>query len=689
MARIAPGSPYPLGATWDGSGVNFALFSAHAEKVELCLFDAKGKKETERLALPEYTDEVWHGYVDGIQPGQLYGYRVHGPYEPKHGHRFNPNKLLLDPYARSIIGDFKWHDALFSYHIGSPRADLSFDRRDSAPYMPKCRVTGPVFLSGHDPKPSRRWDETIIYEAHVKGFTWQHPGIEENIRGTFSALAHPKAVDHLVKLGVTAVELLPIHAFVDDRFLIEKGLRNYWGYNSIGFFAPDPRYLSTGRVREMRAAVRALHQAGIEVILDVVYNHTAEGNELGPTFSFKGIDNASYYRLSEGRHYYDTTGCGNTMNVAHPRVLQMVMDSLRYWVTEMGVDGFRFDLAPAIAREHPHYDPNGGFFRAVRQDPVLNQVKMIAEPWDIGEGGYQVGGFPPGWSEWNGRYRDTVRAFWKGDAGQLPDFATRIAGSADIYNYRGCRPWASTNFITAHDGFTLHDLVSYNAPDNSANQEDSGHADNKSWNCGHEGPTDDPEITALRERQKRNFLATLFFSQGVPMLLAGDEMGNTQHGNNNAYCQDSAISWLDWHLKDDQKTLLAFTKNIIALRRQYPALHRAHFFGHGVKEGELPDTTWFQPTAEIMEEGHWQTGFAKTIGKQFRSETGEDGVFLLLINAHHEAVPFTIPPERFGSHWKRLIDTARPDEGDTTFEPGQEYPLEGRSLVLLRAEATS
>src|SRR5258706_487490 len=504
LTFLRRGRAYPLGATWDGAGVNFALFSSHATKVELCLFDASGSREIERVALPEYTDEVWHGFLPDAQPGLLYGYRVHGPYDPHHGHRFNPHKLLIDPYAKALQGQIRWHDAMFGYRIGSPRADLSLDRRDSAQGMPKCRVIDPAFSWGDDRPPRRPWSETIIYEAPVRGFTKRHPALPEPVRGTFGALGHPAVVDYLVKLGITAIELLPVHGFVDDRYLTQKGLRNYWGYNSIAFFAPEPRYLGAGGHVEFRTAVKKLHEAGIEVLLDVVYNHTAEGNHMGPTLSFKGIDNAAYYRLTadNGRYYDDVTGCGNSLDLSHPRVLQMVTDSLRYWVTEMHVDGFRFDLASALGREHNGFDYGAGFFDALRQDPILSTVKLIAEPWDIGEGGYRVGGFPPGWSEWNDKYRDTVRQYWRGDEGQLAELASRVTASSDHYNHHGRRPWASVNFITAHDGFTLHDLVSYDGAHNEANQEDSGHGDNKSWNSGAEGPTEDPTINALRQQRK-------------------------------------------------------------------------------------------------------------------------------------------------------------------------------------------
>ncbi len=679
--RIHSGSPSPIGATWDGDGTNFALFSANATKVEVCLFDSKGKKETARIELPEYTDEIWHGYLLDVGPGQLYGYRVHGPYEPEHGHRFNPNKLLIDPYARQLAGSLKWHDSLFAYKVGSSKDDTSFDRRDSAPYMPKCQVVDPHYR----PEPSirRPWSKTILYEAHVKGMTQLHPDVPESFRGSFAGLAQPAVIDHLVKLGVTAIELLPIHAFIDDHFLLERGLRNYWGYNSIGFFAPDPRYLHSGELKELRSTIRALHKAGLEVILDVVYNHTAEGNQMGPTLCFKGVDNASYYRLSpeDARFYYDTTGCGNTLNLTHPRVLQMVMDSLRYWATEMQVDGFRFDLASTLAREYPDFSPQSGFFRAITQDPVLSQVKLIAEPWDIGSTGYQVGGFPPGWSEWNGKYRDTLRSYWKGDEGIMPELAARLSGSADLYNHRGRRPWASTNFLTAHDGFTLKDVVSYNDMHNEANQEQSGHDDNKSWNCGEEGETQNADVNALRWRQMRNFLATLLLSQGVPMILGGDEFGRTQQGNNNAYCQDSEISWMHWNWNEEQEKLVKFTAQIIALRKRYSSLRRSHFFDGNVQEGEdTADIEWFSTNGSVMHDEDWGNGHAHVLG-MYMTDEKQRHHFLLLLNAWADEVPFTLPPEHYGKGWKALVDTAEKELAG--YGAGESYPLQGRSLALL------
>ncbi|MGH7041603.1 MAG: glycogen debranching protein GlgX, partial [Acetobacteraceae bacterium] len=563
-ARVHEGLPFPLGATWDGLGVNFSLFSAHADKVELCLFDDRGERELDRIELPEYTNEIFHGYLPDTRPGTLYGYRVHGPYAPAEGHRFNPNKLLLDPYAKAHVGRLRWDPACFGYTIGAADADLSFDARDSAPFMPKCRVIDPSFTWGRERRPEVPWERTIVYELHVKGYTKLHPAVPENLRGTYAGLGQKEVVDYIRSLGVTSVELLPVHTFVDGSYLLDKGLSNYWGYNTIGFFAPDPRYSSIPSFvfSEFKEMVARLHDAGLEVILDVVYNHTAEGNERGPTLSFRGIDNASYYRLTAGdpRHYVNDTGTGNTFNMDHPRVLQMVTDSLRYWVSEMHIDGFRFDLGTILGREAHGFDVSSGFLDACTQDPVLSQVKLIAEPWDIGPGGYQVGGFPPGWAEWNDKFRDTVREFWKGDSGKLSDLATRLAASADAFHRRGRKPWASVNFVTAHDGFTLQDLVSYNEKHNEANGEDNrdGTDNNSSWNHGVEGPTEDAAILDLRDRQKRNLLATLLMAQGTPMLLAGDEFGRTQQGNNNAYCQDNEISWVNWDIDEFNRALIDF-----------------------------------------------------------------------------------------------------------------------------------
>jgi len=702
-SRIEEGLPYPLGATWDGLGVNFAIFSAHATKVELCLFDAQGRREQERIPLPEYTDEVWHGYLPDARPGTVYAYRVHGPFEPTAGHRFNPHKLLLDPYAKAHVGSLHWSDALFGYRIGSPRLDLSLDRRDSAAAMPKCRVVDPAFTWGRDRPPAIPWDRTIFYETHLRGHTMLHPAVPPNLRGTFAGMMQKEVVDYLKALGVTSVEFLPVHAFVDDRYLIEKGLRNYWGYNSIGFFAPDPRYIAGSTISEVKEMVAHLHDAGIEVILDVVYNHTAEGNEMGPTLSFKGIDNASYYRLlpDQPRYYINDTGTGNTLNLSHPRVLQMVTDSLRYWVTEMHVDGFRFDLATILGREPYGFDEGGGFLDSCRQDPILSRVKLVAEPWDIGPGGYQVGGFPPGWMEWNDRFRDCVRAYWKGDEGMLPELAARLTGSGDFFNRRGRLPSSSVNFVTAHDGFTLADLVSYNEKHNMANGEDNkdGHTHNLSWNHGVEGPTDDPDIVALRLQQSRNLLATLFFSQGTPMLLAGDEFGRTQHGNNNAYCQDSAVSWLDWaEIGSMGEDLAAFTRRLIALRQARPLLrHRRYLTGQQDPQNGVRDVQWVTPAGTEKTPEQWQDSQARCLGMLLdgrartiaRGRTPTEPPLLLIVNAHHDVVPFTLPAVRGVRRWRLLVDTTQPTIGIEVPEPMLEAEtiqhVAGRSLLLLEA----
>jgi glycogen operon protein len=694
-SRVREGLPHPLGATWDGLGVNFALFSAHATKVELCLFDETGGQEIERIALPEYTDEVWHGYLPDARPGTLYGYRVHGPYAPEDGHRFNPNKLVLDPYAKGLTGQLTWHDALFGYVVGE--GDLSFDARDSAPFMPRCRVVDPAFTWGRERSPAVAWDRTVIYETHVRGFTMRHPLVPERLRGTYAGLVTPEVLDYLRWLGVTAVELMPVHAFAQDQHLLDKGLSNYWGYNTLNFFSPELRYSATGGLSEFKEMVARLHDAGIEVILDVVYNHTAEGNELGPTLSFKGIDNASYYRLlpDTPRHYINDTGTGNTLDLAHPRVLQMVTDSLRYWVQEMRVDGFRFDLATILGREPHGFDEGGGFLDSCRQDPVLSSVKLIAEPWDLGPGGYQVGGFPPGWAEWNDRFRDTVRAFWKGDEGQIADLAWRLTASADRFNRRGRKPWASVNFVAAHDGFTLHDVVSYDEKHNEANGEDNrdGHEHNLSWNHGHEGPTDDPAIVALRERQKRNMLATLLLAQGTPMLLAGDEFGRTQRGNNNAYCQDNALSWVDWQgITPDGVALAAFTRKLIALRQHFPVLRRNRFLtGEFDEELGVKDVTWLTPSGLEKAREHWEDPHARCIGMVLDGRAQATGIhrpagdatMLLILNAHHDVVDFALPAPAAGKHWMLLLDTSHPtlDEPET-FGFGHPYPVPGRSLLL-------
>ena len=694
---VREGRPFPLGATWDGLGVNFAIFSANATKVELCLFDEEGRREIERIELPEYTDEVWHGYLPGARPGTIYGYRVHGPYEPRAGHRFNSNKLLIDPYAKQLVGKLRWGPELFGYTLGHDDGDLSFDERDSAALMPRCRVIDPAFTWGAERKPETPWDRTITYEMHVKGFTALDARVPEAERGTFAGLAHAHVARYLRRLGVTAAELLPIHAFVDDSYLEEKGLANYWGYNTIGFFAPEPRYLRSSTVNEFKEMVNQFHAAGVEVILDVVYNHTAEGNELGPTLSFKGIDNTSYYRLmpDEPRYYINDTGTGNTVNLSNSRVLQMVADSLRYWATEMHVDGFRFDLATILGREPHGFDEGGGFLDACRQDPVLAMTKLIAEPWDIGPGGYQVGRFPPGWAEWNDKYRDTVRAYWKGDGGQLPEFVRRISGSADLFDHRGRKPWASVNFVTAHDGFNLNDLVSYDDKHNEANGEENrdGHDNNHSWNHGVEGPTDDPAIRALRERQKRNLLATLLLSQGTPMILAGDEFGHTQRGTNNAYAQDNEITWLDWDAVDDEgRSLREFTRRLTAIRRTYPILHRGRFLsGERNEELDVKDVTWLAPDGVEMGAAHWSDGGARSFAMLLDGRgqmtgirrRGEEATLLLLFNAHHEPVEFTLPEAPGGARWVGLIDTAQPAEVELPSYPfGKACPSEGRSLRL-------
>ena len=700
---VRPGRPYPLGASWDGHGVNFALFSAHAERVELCLFDATGQKETGRIPLPEYTDEVWHGYLPDVQPGQLYGYRVHGPYEPSAGHRFNPNKLLLDPYAKALFGTIKWSDAHYGYRVGTAREDLSFDRRDNARSMPKCRVVDNAFTWGQERRPNVPWSDTIIYEAHARGFTMRHPGVPPQARGTFAGLSTPAVIAHLKALGITAVELLPVHAFTDDRHLVGQGLHNYWGYNSIGFFAPEPRYLATGVVSEFKTMVARLHDAGIEVILDVVYNHTGEGNHLGPTLSFKGIDNASYYRLlpEDRRYYINDTGTGNTLNLSHPRVLQMVMDSLRYWVSEMHVDGFRFDLATILGREPHGFDQGSGFLDAVRQDPVLAGVKLISEPWDVGPGGYQVGNFPPGWSEWNDRYRDTVRRFWRGDDGMLPELAGRVAGSSDLFDKRGRRPWASINFITAHDGFTLADLVSYDDKHNLANGEDNrdGHSANYSTNHGAEGPTDDPAVRGLRDRQRRNLLATLLLSQGTPMLLAGDELGQTQHGNNNAYCQDNELTWLDWSRFEKEEThpMATFVRRLTAMRAIHPVLRRPVFLhGRVTCPAGLKDIAWYASDGREKTAEQWRTPHARTVGLLLNGHAGDyrapdgraldDSVLLIVLNAHHGVVPFTLPVVPGGRGWRCLLDTrVENGEGDGRMVlSGKAVDVDGPAVLVFQ-----
>jgi glycogen operon protein len=651
--RLLPGHPYPLGTNWDGLGVNFAVFSANAERIDLCIFDPSGRRELGRLPLPECTDEIWHGYLPDAKPGLVYGYRAYGPYEPRHGHRFNPNKLLLDPYARLLTGNVRWTDALYGYRLGSTRRDLSFDRRDSAAAMPKAVVCDPAFNWGDDQPPETDWSQTVIYEAHMRGLTMRRDDIVHPERGTFAALADWRVIEHLTSLGITAIELMPIHSFLQDHFLVQRGLRNYWGYSTLGFFAPEPGYLSDGTLADIQVAVRRLHAAGIEVILDVVYNHTCEGNELGPTLSFRGLDHASYYRLIPGdeRHLINDTGCGNTLNLSHPRVLQMVMDSLRYWVKNFHIDGFRFDLGANLGREGTGFDPGSGWFDAIRQDPLLSRVKLISEPWDVGPGGYQLGSHPPGFSEWNDKYRDCIRRFWRGDDGQCPDLAARLTGSGDLFDHRRRRPWASVNFLAAHDGFTLQDVVSYETKHNEANDENNndGHSENLSANWGHEGETEDEEILNKRDRLKRSMLVTLFSSMGTPMLLAGDEFGRTQAGNNNAYCQDNELSWIDWSLLTSPRggSLLGFTKHMIDLRHQHSSL-RGNRFLHGQVE-LLPgifDINWFDESGTAMEPGSWEDPARRTLALR-RAAIGQDGrvdIALLLLNASPEEVLFTLPP---------------------------------------------
>ena len=707
--KVWPGRPYPLGVTWDGEGVNVAVFSAHATGVELCLFDANDPtRETARYRLPEYTDQVWHGYVPGLQPGQLYGFRVYGPYQPIFGHWFNPNKLLLDPYARAIAGTWSWHDgdALFAYTPGHAEGDLSFDRRDSAPHQPKCVVVDSAFDWEGDRAPNTPLGDSVLYEVHVKGFTARHPQLPPELRGTYAGLASPPVIDHLRALGVTAIELLPVHQAVPDRTLVDRGLTNYWGYQSIGFFAPEARYASAGvqgqQVAEFKRMVKALHAAGLEVILDVVYNHTGEGNNLGPLLSFKGIDNASYYRLvlNEPRYYHDVTGTGNTLNVVEANVLQLILDSLRYWVQEMHVDGFRFDLATALGRETNGFDPRSAFFDIVRQDPVLKQVKLFAEPWDVGEHGYQLGNFPPGWSEWNGRYRDVVRDVWRGAEGTLGGFAGAFTGSHGLFGTRGRQPAASLNFVTAHDGFTLRDLVSYNEKHNEANGEGNkdGESHNRSWNGGVEGPSEDPEVLKLRARQQRNLLTTLMLSQGVPMLLGGDELGRTQQGNNNAYCQDNDLSWFDWERIDGD--LLAFTQRLIALRRAHPVFRQRRWLrGRAVRGLGFRDIDWFTPDGDEMTEAHWTKAATQALavyldghgirGLDPHGQRVNDSSFYLLLNVGAAPVTFTLPESDWLTRWEKVLDTRdlSPAAGPTWYDAEDEVALEGRSLLVLRQAA--
>jgi isoamylase len=700
--KVKPGSPYPLGATWDGAGVNFAIFSEHATMIELCLFHSVADShEFRRILLPEHTDQIWHCYVPGMLPGQLYGYRVYGPYQPEQGHRFNPNKIVLGPYTKAIARTIQWNDRMYGYRIGDLAADLSFDEQDNSDCCPLGAVVDSAFTWGDDRHPRTPWHKTIIYETHIKGFTQSLPVIPENMRGTYAALGSEPVLNHLKHLGVTAVELMPVHHHAYDRHLVDRGLTNYWGYNTIAFFAPDLRYSMSGTpegsVREFKTMVRNLHSGGLEVILDVVYNHTAEGNQLGPTLSFRGIDNAAYYRLvpENPRYYMDYTGCGNTLNMRHPRVLQLIMDSLRYWVLEMHVDGFRFDLASALARELHAVDRLSAFFDIVHQDPVISQVKLIAEPWDLGEGGYQVGNFPVGWTEWNGHYRDVVRRFWKGDGGLVSDLATRLAGSSDLYEQSGRRPYASVNFVTSHDGFTLQDLVSYSEKHNEANGENNtdGENFNDSWNCGVEGPTDNPEIVALRERQKRNLIATLLLSQGVPMLCGGDELSRTQKGNNNAYCQDNEISWYPWTTTAEGRDFLRFIRYLVRLREKFSILRRRRFFhGRAIRGQDIKDLAWYGPDGKEMDESAWNAHFVRCLGFHLvETETEEmerNGDFVenenlfVMLNAHHEALQFKLPKHAKGEFWQRLLDTSESEWAQVERLRDHSYRIQGRSVVM-------
>jgi len=689
--RVTEGSPRNLGPTADAEGVNFALYAPNAERIELCLFEADGKREIGRIALPEFTDEVWHGYVHGIAAGQLYGYRVHGPYEPAEGHRFNPHKLLIDPYARLLRGELQWNPAHFGYGIGDDEdADLTFNDADSAPFTPKCVVSEPasarksLFAARRREWTPPEWLDTVIYEAHVKGLTQLNPRVNHRQRGTIAGLGSPHVIEHLTKLGVTSLELMPIHAFYDDNYLVEKDLRNYWGYSTLSFFAPANRYLSSGDLNEIRTAIGRLHDAGIEVILDVVYNHTAEGNHLGPTLSFRGIDNAAYYKLAdEPRFYFDTTGCGNTLNVGNPRVLQLVTDSLRYWVQEFGVDGFRFDLATTLARDHRNFSPASNFIAALRQDPVLSRVKLIAEAWDLGEDGYQVGNFPPGWSEWNGRYRDDARGFWRGDEGYLPAIAGGLLGSAALFDNGGRRPWASVNFVTAHDGFTLADLYSFNAKHNEANEEGNadGHDDNRSWNCGVEGPTDDPAVLDLRDRMRRNQMATLLLSQGTPMILMGDEQGRTQQGNNNAYCQDNELTWMRWQdLGPREEAFREFVAGLLRVRRSRPLLNQAKFL-HGEETAGVRNVTWLRADGKEMSPDDWLNGINCSVALMLRARHGKP--LLMFLNAYHEGVSFRLPQSPTGA-WRVIVDTEHGtiEPRNATVGDEGEVIISGRSLLL-------
>lgn len=692
--RLLPGSPWPLGATWDGLGTNFAVFSAHAWRIEICLFDRTGRKERQRYTLPECTDEVWHGYLPGAHPGTVYGLRAHGPYQPQQGHRFNPHKLLLDPYARRLVGQFRWSDTLYGYRVHSNRADLSLERRDSAPAMPKAMVVADTFDWSHDVRPNTPWGKTVIYETHLRGISIQRHDLRAHTRGTFAGFANPQFVEHLHKLGVTAVELLPVHAFLNERFLVERGLRNYWGYNTAAFFAPEPSYLGGYDPDMMRIAVRQLHAAGIEVFLDVVYNHTCEGGETGPTVSWRGLDNANYYRVVPGdeRHFINDTGVGNTVNLSHPRVLQMVTDSLRYWATSYRIDGFRFDLGVTLGREAHGFDAGSGFFDALRQDPVLAQCKLISEPWDVGPGGYQLGNHPPGFSEWNDRFRDSVRRFWRGDAHQRPELAARLTGSADLFDKRKRRPWASINFITSHDGYTLADVVAYDRKHNEANGEDNrdGHNENWSANWGAEGPTDDPAILDTRARVARSMLATLCIALGTPMLLAGDEACRTQRGNNNAYCQDNEISWTDWTLaaSPEGEAMTAFAARAIALRRDHPLLRETRFlFGEREVLPDVHDIDWFDERGEPLSPAAWQDpeGRALVMRRAGPGQDGEIEVLLIMLNASPGAIAFSTPAPRM--QWQVLLDSAHPEAAPHTL-PGAAFEVAAHTLAVLCARPT-
>ncbi|MBZ4376594.1 glycogen debranching protein GlgX [Corallococcus sp. AS-1-6] len=701
--EIWPGKPWPRGATFDGSGTNFAVYSQVATRVEVCLFDrADPTKEIERFDLPMSTEFVWHGYVPDLEPGTLYGLRVHGPYEPEKGHRCNPHKLLVDPYAKALYGEVDWKQPVFGYPLEHPKKDLMRDERDSAAGMPKGVVVSDFFDWGNDRRLDIPWRKTVIYEAHVRGLTMRHPGVPEHQRGTYAGLGSPAIIEHLQKLGVTAVELLPVQAFADDSFLNDKGLSNYWGYSTLNYFSPEQRYASRktpgGAVAEFKSMVKALHAAGIEVLLDVVYNHTCEGNHLGPTLSFKGIDNASYYwTMPEARHYLDFTGCGNSLNASNPQTARFIVDSLRYWVEEMHVDGFRFDLATVLGRSGKGgYDPNAPIFQIINQDPVLGRVKLIAEPWDVGLGGYQVGGFPSPWHEWNGKYRDALRKYWKGDENQAAEVGYRLTGSADLFAAARRRPQASINFVTAHDGFTLHDLVTYSSKHNEANGEHNrdGADDNQAWNCGVEGETDDTDIISLRERQKRNLLASLFLSTGVPMIVAGDEMGRTQHGNNNAYCQDNELSWVDWNLDTTRQDLLEFTRKLIQFRHGQSVLQRRRFFqGEHLWESEHKDLAWFRPDGTEMGAEDWQKPFVRSLAfllggdaiptPDERGQRVSGDSLLVLLNAHHEPVTFTVPPPGEGGAWRLELYTADDKRGDEEMKPGK-FEMAGRSLAVFR-----